>query len=115
MPRFIVWFWDTVTVAVQKLIPFSFCSQAIGVAVPQSGAGDGAGGLQQSVTICPSPHGTAPVMPAGTGKTDESKLYIRAGRSNLISATFEENSPQIKIPSVDCVYSEDKRRLRMDR
>ena len=51
--------------------------------------------LQQSfITIVPSPHGTAPVMPAGTGNIDESKLYILGGRSNLISATSEEINPQ---------------------
>ena len=76
----------------QTFIPFSFCSQVIGVA-EQSGAGNGGGGLQQSVTSWPAPHGTSRESPAGTLKLDESKLYIRGGRSNLISATSDEISP----------------------
>ena len=83
---------ETTTVAVQTIIPFSFCSQVSGVA-EQSGAGSGGVGLQQSTTGA-TPHGTSLVMPAGALNVDASKLYMLGGRSKLVSVTSEEINPQ---------------------
>src|SRR5262245_39274229 len=91
-PKLTIWLWVTGTVAVQTFIPFSFCSQVSGVALQSTGGRPG--GLQQSTTSWPAPHGTSAVTPAGTGNVDESKLYDFCGRSNGVSVTSESNRKQ---------------------
>jgi hypothetical protein len=73
---------------VQTVIPFSFCSHVSGVA-EQSAPGAAASGCS-SRPRAHTPHGTSLAIPAGALNVDASKLYMRGGRSKLVSVTSEE-------------------------
>src|SRR5262252_1653497 len=72
----------------QTIMPLSFWSQLIMLAV-QSGAGRGGGGAQQSVTIWPEPHGTSCMRPVGTLNIDASRLNDFIVSAKSVSVTSE--------------------------
>src|SRR5688572_24834732 len=84
---------DTLTTAVHTGVPAPFASQVSGV-IAQSGIGNGCGGLQQSMTVCPAPHGTSGDPPAGRLNDDALNEYVFAGSANLTRATSESIRPQ---------------------